>query len=196
METWRSVLALAAAGALITGPAFAQGGGSTSPSGSESTQPGGTSKPGDTSSPSGSPSTTPGGQSEQSQQSGGDQSGTAKSDKSGAGKGEQAGRSGGQQQQVKAAQQALKDKGHDPGSVDGVMGPRTQSALKQFQQAEGLQATGRLDAETISKLGVSEGGESSPSASPSTSPSTPDGDKPAGGSETPGAGSKQPEQKQ
>ncbi|RPH82305.1 MAG: peptidoglycan-binding protein, partial [Candidatus Rokuibacteriota bacterium] len=30
---------------------------------------------------------------------------------------------------VKAVQQALKDKGHDPGEVDGKMGPKTQAAL-------------------------------------------------------------------
>ena len=38
---------------------------------------------------------------------------------------------GGNADQVKAVQQALKDKGHDPGSVDGVMGPKTRSALKE-----------------------------------------------------------------
>jgi murein L,D-transpeptidase YcbB/YkuD len=47
-----------------------------------------------------------------------------------------------------------KDKGHDPGSIDGVMGPRTARALKDFQKAEGLQATGQLDSQTREKLGV------------------------------------------
>lgn len=55
---------------------------------------------------------------------------------------------------VRAAQQALKDKGQDPGPIDGRMGPRTQAALKQFQQAEGLQATGTLDETTKDKLGL------------------------------------------
>ncbi|PYM95617.1 MAG: hypothetical protein DME08_15395, partial [Candidatus Rokuibacteriota bacterium] len=77
-----------------------------------------------------------------------------------------------------ADQQALKDKGHDPGMVDGVMGPKTQAALKDFQKSQGIQDTGRLDAETMSKLGI-EGrsgaaGPSSPSASPSTSGSSSD----------------------
>ncbi|MGH7365023.1 MAG: peptidoglycan-binding domain-containing protein [Candidatus Rokuibacteriota bacterium] len=58
------------------------------------------------------------------------------------------------QEQVKSVQEALKDKGYDPGQIDGAMGPRTSSALRDFQQAEGLQATGRLDAETRSKLGI------------------------------------------
>jgi peptidoglycan hydrolase-like protein with peptidoglycan-binding domain len=52
-------------------------------------------------------------------------------------------------------QQALKDKGHDPGSIDGIMGQRTKEALRSFQQKEGLQATGTLDTQTAEKLGVS-----------------------------------------
>src|SRR5262249_56667718 len=85
---------------------------------------------------------------------------------------------GGNRDQVRAAQQALKEKGHDPGMVDGVMGPKTQAALKDFQKSQGIQDTGRLDAETMSKLGV-EGrsgaaSPSSPSASPSTSGSSSD----------------------
>ena len=83
-----------------------------------------------------------------------------------------AGRMGGEQ--VKAVQQALKDKGHDPGAVDGKMGPKTQAALRDFQSKEGLKASGRLDADTMSKLGVeaktgaSAGGSTTtPSASPS-----------------------------
>ena len=55
---------------------------------------------------------------------------------------------------VKAAQQALKEKGHDPGSVDGRMGPKTQQALRDFQNAQGIQATGGLDDKTMVSLGV------------------------------------------
>ena len=78
-------------------------------------------------------------------------------------------------EQVKAAQQALKDKGHDPGGVDGKMGPKTQAALRDFQNAQGIQATGHLDAKTMQSLGMDGGrtGSASPfatagSASPST----------------------------
>lgn len=60
---------------------------------------------------------------------------------------------------VKQAQQALKDKGHDPGPIDGILGPKTQAALKAFQQANNIKATARLDAETKGKLGVSGGGQ-------------------------------------
>ena len=57
-------------------------------------------------------------------------------------------------QEVKSAQEALKAKGYDAGASDGAMGPRTRAALRSFQKAEGLRATGRLDADTRSKLGV------------------------------------------
>ena len=57
-------------------------------------------------------------------------------------------------QDIKEVQEALKDKGHDPGAIDGVMGPRTQAALREFQSSQGLQATGTLNDETAQKLGV------------------------------------------
>ena len=55
---------------------------------------------------------------------------------------------------VKEAQQALKDKGYDPGAVDGVMGAKTKEAIKSFQTASNLPATGTLNAQTAEKLGV------------------------------------------
>jgi peptidoglycan hydrolase-like protein with peptidoglycan-binding domain len=76
---------------------------------------------------------------------------------------------------VRTAQQSLKDKGYDPGPIDGKMGMRTRTALRDFQKKEGLKATGRLDSETVAHLnGTSSGTASSPSAttSPSASPST------------------------
>jgi peptidoglycan hydrolase-like protein with peptidoglycan-binding domain len=75
-------------------------------------------------------------------------------------------------EQVKAIQQALKDKGHDPGEIDGVMGPKTRAALRDYQKKEGLKATGQLDKETAAKLGVqAKADTSSPAASPSGTPS-------------------------
>lgn len=67
------------------------------------------------------------------------------------------GMSGGMQQSsstVRQAQQALQDKGHDVGPIDGIMGPKTSAALRDFQQAQGLKTTGRLDPETLSALDV------------------------------------------
>ncbi len=54
---------------------------------------------------------------------------------------------------VREAQQRLLDKGYDPGVVDGIPGPRTANALRQFQRDEGLVGTGRLDQETMNALG-------------------------------------------
>jgi peptidoglycan hydrolase-like protein with peptidoglycan-binding domain len=61
---------------------------------------------------------------------------------------------GGNRQQVLASQEALKQKGFDPGPADGMMGPKTRAALKEFQKAETINSTGRLDAETMARLGV------------------------------------------
>ena len=51
-------------------------------------------------------------------------------------------------------QEALKAKGNDPGPIDGRMGPKTRAALKAFQEASGLKATGQLDNQTAEKLGI------------------------------------------
>jgi putative peptidoglycan binding protein len=66
---------------------------------------------------------------------------------------------------VRSAQQALRDKGFDPGPIDGVMGPRTTAAVRDFQQKENLAVTGQLDAETQGRLTAA-----APAASPATEP--------------------------
>jgi peptidoglycan hydrolase-like protein with peptidoglycan-binding domain len=70
-------------------------------------------------------------------------------------------------QEVRSVQEALKDKGHDPGPIDGVMGPRTQQALRAFQRAQNIQTSGQLDSSTASALGVtlSSSGGSTPEGS-------------------------------
>jgi hypothetical protein len=55
--------------------------------------------------------------------------------------------------EIKKAQEALKAKGHNPGT-DGKMDTQTQQALRDFQKANDLPATGVLDDKTASKLGV------------------------------------------
>ncbi len=52
----------------------------------------------------------------------------------------------------KALQQALKDKGFDPGPVDGVIGAGTKKALKAWQKSEGLPADGYASLETLTRL--------------------------------------------
>jgi len=57
-------------------------------------------------------------------------------------------------QEVMGMQQALKDKGFDPGPIDGTLGPRTTSALKEYQKSENVTITGKMDRDTAAKLGV------------------------------------------
>jgi hyperosmotically inducible protein len=72
---------------------------------------------------------------------------------------------GGEQDRVRRVQEALKDKGHDPGQIDGVLGPQTQQALREFQKAENLPATGQLDGQTVVRLGLAgEAGGTRPQA--------------------------------
>jgi peptidoglycan hydrolase-like protein with peptidoglycan-binding domain len=58
---------------------------------------------------------------------------------------------------IRAAQQALKDKGFDPGPVDGVDGTQTRAATREFQKKQNLDADGRLGPQTLDTLGVKEG---------------------------------------
>ena len=55
-------------------------------------------------------------------------------------------------QNVFEAQLALARQGISPGSLDGVMGAQTQSALRAFQAKEGLSLSGALDADTKARL--------------------------------------------
>jgi len=59
-----------------------------------------------------------------------------------------------QNQQVENVQQALRDKGYNPGPINGVMGPETRQALAQYQKAQDLPVTQRLDAKTMDSLGL------------------------------------------
>jgi peptidoglycan hydrolase-like protein with peptidoglycan-binding domain len=55
---------------------------------------------------------------------------------------------------VREVQQALNDKGFNPGPIDGKWGPRTQAALAKFQKAQGITASRKLDDQTLAALGV------------------------------------------
>jgi peptidoglycan hydrolase-like protein with peptidoglycan-binding domain len=72
---------------------------------------------------------------------------------------------------TRAAQQALKTEGFDPGPVDGRMGPRTRAALSDYQRKNDLPVTGMLDDATKVKLDVrSSRAADVPAASPATRP--------------------------
>ena len=55
---------------------------------------------------------------------------------------------------VRQVQQALQSKGHNPGPIDGMMGPRTRSALQAYQRSNNLTGARGLDQQTMSSLGV------------------------------------------
>jgi peptidoglycan hydrolase-like protein with peptidoglycan-binding domain len=55
---------------------------------------------------------------------------------------------------VRDAQQALKDKGYDPGPIDGIDGPLTEAAVRNYQQKQSLNDDGRLGPKTLDSLGV------------------------------------------
>jgi Putative peptidoglycan binding domain len=55
---------------------------------------------------------------------------------------------------VRRIQEALDQAGHDVGPIDGQWGPQTESALREFQEAQGMEATGEPDEETLTALGL------------------------------------------
>lgn len=55
---------------------------------------------------------------------------------------------------IRQVQLKLQKKGFDPGPADGLMGPKTRQAIREFQASQGLAITGRLDEPTRKALGV------------------------------------------
>jgi len=55
---------------------------------------------------------------------------------------------------VTAVQRALRSRGLDPGTVDGVFGPRTAAAVRRFQAGQGLAVTGVVAEAEYRRLGV------------------------------------------
>jgi peptidoglycan hydrolase-like protein with peptidoglycan-binding domain len=55
-------------------------------------------------------------------------------------------------EQVRQVQEKLNAIGYHAGSVDGVLGPQTESALRRFQRAQNLDATGHIDSKTLAAL--------------------------------------------
>lgn len=58
---------------------------------------------------------------------------------------------------IHSAQQALVIKGFDVGPIDGLLGARTQAALRAFQAQQGLRQSGQLDDQTIGALNLANG---------------------------------------
>lgn len=72
-------------------------------------------------------------------------------------------------QDVKLVQQKLKNWGYYTGSVDGIYGPKTISAVKYFQRRNGLVVDGIVGNKTLSAMGISASKLSSGSGSGSSS---------------------------
>ena len=55
---------------------------------------------------------------------------------------------------TKQVQKNLNELGYEAGKVDGFWGEKTRDAIKRYQKAEGLEATGKLNPELISSVGI------------------------------------------
>ena len=58
--------------------------------------------------------------------------------------------------EVEKLQRQLKEKGFDPGIIDGKFGPGTEAAVVAFQKSEGLSADGIAGPRTLAALGLAE----------------------------------------
>ena len=59
------------------------------------------------------------------------------------------------EEQIRQVQIVLNQKGFNIGQPDGRLGPRTTQALMAFQRQQGFQASGHIDNETVTALGLS-----------------------------------------
>jgi len=73
---------------------------------------------------------------------------------------------------IQQAQQQLRAQGLYNGSIDSQLGPEMRTALKQFQQRNGLPQTGTLDQQTSARLSQSSNNLSPTPTSGSTMPDT------------------------
>ena len=55
---------------------------------------------------------------------------------------------------IRMLQHSLIQGGYAVDAADGVWGPKTETAVREFQRAKGMQATGRPDPDTLTALGV------------------------------------------
>lgn len=65
-------------------------------------------------------------------------------------------RSGSRGEAVEALQKKLLGQGINPGPVEGVFGPKTEEALKRFQERQSLDADGITGPKTLAALGLTE----------------------------------------
>ena len=58
---------------------------------------------------------------------------------------------------IRQVQQTLQQQNMYRGQVDGVWGPRTQAAVRQYQQKNNLGSSGQLDQQTLASLNIGNG---------------------------------------
>jgi peptidoglycan hydrolase-like protein with peptidoglycan-binding domain len=58
---------------------------------------------------------------------------------------------------IRRLQHSLMQGGYDIDAADGVWGPQTAAAVREFQRVKGLPVTGRADSQTLAALGVTDG---------------------------------------
>jgi peptidoglycan hydrolase-like protein with peptidoglycan-binding domain len=68
------------------------------------------------------------------------------------------------QADVRQAQERLKELGYYEGAIDGIYGPKTAEAMREYQRAQGLPVTGTLDQETAQALQIGEAAETTETA--------------------------------
>jgi peptidoglycan hydrolase-like protein with peptidoglycan-binding domain len=57
-------------------------------------------------------------------------------------------------EQIQQVQERLQAEGFDPGPADGLLGPKTEAALRQYQEKQGLPVSGEPDEETLERLQI------------------------------------------
>ncbi len=72
---------------------------------------------------------------------------------------------------IKEVQQRLQQEGLYHGAIDGVWGPRTEAALRSYQQQHNLNATGRIDQQTLTAMNLVGSGQSSQQGNAQQQPS-------------------------
>jgi N-acetylmuramoyl-L-alanine amidase len=60
------------------------------------------------------------------------------------------------QAEIRQVQERLKELGYYDGAIDGIYGPNTAEAIREYQQAQGLAVTGSFNQETAQALQIGE----------------------------------------
>ena len=57
---------------------------------------------------------------------------------------------------IRVLQTELSNRGFNPGPADGLKGPKTRSAIREFQSAKGLEVTGNISKSLLVALGLAQ----------------------------------------